>query len=102
VRDAASGRRVAHFGLRCAVESELWVVEFHSLRANAVRPALELLIDVQGSYQEKTRGKPHVALGEEAAVRELRAAMDREDAERLIDDNGPGVVVWESDSDVLH
>ena len=67
-----------------------------------LRSALELLADVHGTYQQKTRGKPHVALGEEQAVRQLRTTMDREDAERLIEDNGPGVVSWQSGPERVH
>jgi len=102
VRDAASGRRVAHFGLRCAVQSQWWVIDFHSFRPEVLRSALELLADVHCTYQAKTRGKPHAPLGEEQAVRQLRTTMDREDAERLIEDNGPGVVVWQSGPERVH
>ena len=82
VRETITGRRVAHFGLRCVVESEVWVVEFHSSRPGALRSILELMADVRVSCQEKTGGKPHAALGAQAAVRSLRVQMDREDVAR--------------------
>src|SRR5687767_1950247 len=102
VRDTTSGRRVAHFGLRCAARSQCWVIDFHSFRPEVLRSALELLAEVHCTYQAKTRGKPHAPLGEEQAVRQLRTTMDREDAERLIEDNGPGVVVWQSGPERVH
>ena len=80
VREATSGRRVGHFGLRCVVEAGMWVVEFHSIRPDALRSVLGLLAEVQAAYQEKTRGKPHAGLGTQAAVRSLRKEMDAEDA----------------------
>lgn len=79
VRDAASGRRVAHFALRCAAEARLWVVESHSFGPDALRSGLELMADVHAAYQARTRGKPHVPMGEQKAVRRLRSEMDRED-----------------------
>jgi len=80
VRDAASGRRVAHFGLRCAAEARSWVIEFHSFAPESLRAGLELLADVHGAYQAKTRGKPHAPMGEESAMRQLRREMDLEEA----------------------
>ena len=96
VRDAASGRRVAHFGLRCVVESELWVVERHSIRPSDLRAILGLMADVHVSYQEKTGDKPHAALGAQAAVKSLLVQMDGEDVVRSMDGNASGVVIWQS------
>ena len=102
LRDQASGRRVGYLGLRCVVESKLWVLEFHSFRPGALRSMLELLVDVQVSYQEKTRGKPHAALGSPDAVQALRERMDLEDAERAMEDHRPGTVAWQSGPESLH
>jgi hypothetical protein len=102
LRDQASGRRLGYLGLRCLVESKLWVLEFHSLRPNALRSMIELLVEVQVAYQEKTGGKPHAALGSAEAVRSLREQMDLEDAERAMDDQRSGVVLWQSDAEPVH
>ena len=80
VRDAASGRRVAHFALRCAAEARLWVVESHSFGPDAMRSGLELMADVHSAYQARMRGKPHAPMGEESAMRQLRREMDLEEA----------------------
>jgi hypothetical protein len=102
LRDQASGRRMGYLGLRCLVDSKLWVLEFHSVRPAALRSMLELLIEVQVAYQEKTRGKPHAALGSPEAVRSLREQMDLEDAERAMDDQRSGVTLWHSDAEPVH
>jgi hypothetical protein len=93
VCELGSGRRVAHFGLRCVVESQSWVVEFHSLPPDALRPLLELLAAVRIAYQQKTRGRPHPALGAPASVRPLLAQMDLEDAGQEMDEKAPADAV---------
>ena len=102
LRDQASGRRVGYLGLRCVAESRLWVLEFHSVRPSALRSMIEVLVEVQVAYQEKTGGKPHAALGSPEAVRSLREQMDLEDAERAMDNEGPGVTLWQSRPEQVH
>ena len=102
LRDQASGRRMGYLGLRCVPEAKLWVLEFHSLRPSALRSMIEILVEVQVAYQEKTGGKPHVALGSAEAVRSLREQMDLEDAERAMDDQRSGVVLWQSGPEQVH
>jgi len=102
LRDQMSGRRIGYLGLRCVVESKLWVLEFHSLRPGALRSMIELLVEVQVAYQQKTGGKPHAALGSQEAVRALREQMDLEDAERAMDDQRPGVTLWQSQPEQVH
>src|SRR4051812_14719433 len=84
VRETLTGRRVAHIGLRCVVDADWWVVEFHSCRPSALRSMLKLMCDLHVSYQEKMGGKPHAALGEQAAVRSLLVQMDTEDVARAM------------------
>lgn len=102
LREQASGRRVGYVGLRCVVESRLWVLEFHSFRAAALRSMLELLVELQVAYQQKSGGKPHAALGSEPALQSVRERMDLEDTERAMDEQRSGVVIGESQPAQVH
>ena len=102
LRHETSGR-IGICLLRYNARSGIWVLHMSgSARKPFPSEAAALMVELHAAYQEKTGGKPHPPLGAPKEVERLLARMDLEDAEQEMADNGPGVVLWQSDWDRPH